>query len=73
MNITHLHSTYESLVKELNNDTRVNEIEKCVILYQIGTFVGNDIFDEIMLFSNFECKRKDAIQFLEANASFIQY
>jgi para-nitrobenzyl esterase len=73
MNLTYLHSTYESLVKELNNDARVNEIERCVILYQMGTFVGNDIFDEIKLFSNFECERKDAINFLEANASFVQY
>jgi hypothetical protein len=42
---------------------RVNELERCVILYQMGTFVGNDIFNEIKQFSNFDCDRKDARNF----------
>ena len=39
----------------------------------MGTFVGNDIFEEIKQYSNFDCERKDARNFLEANASFIEY
>ena len=65
--------SYKSLVEELNYDARVNELEKCVILYQMGTFVGNDIFDEIEQYSNFNCNREDARNFLDANASFIEY
>ena len=65
--------SYKSLVEELNYDARVNELEKCVILYQMGTFVGNDIFDEIEQYSNFNCSREDARNFLDANASFIEY
>jgi para-nitrobenzyl esterase len=66
-------TTYKKLVEELNYDTRVNQIERCVILYQMGTFVGNDIFNDISQFSNFLCKRSDAKKFLEENASFISY
>ena len=66
-------TTYRSLVEELNNDSRVNELERCVILYQMGTFVGNDIFDNISQHANFLCKRSDAKKFLEENASFISY
>ena len=66
-------TTYQSLVKELNNDKRVNELERCVILYQMGTFVGNDILDEISKYANFSCKRSEAKKFLEENAGFISY
>ena len=66
-------TTYQSLVKELNNDKRVNELERCVILYQMGTFVVNDILDEISQYANVSCKRSEAKKFLEENASFISY
>jgi para-nitrobenzyl esterase len=73
MRLSNLFVTYKLLVEQLNNDIRVNELERCVILYQMGTFVGNDIFNDIKKYASFECKRKDARDFLEANASFIQY
>ena len=66
-------TTYRSLVEELNSDNRVNELERCVILYQMGTFVGNDILDDISQYANFSCKRSEAKKFLEENASFISY
>jgi para-nitrobenzyl esterase len=65
--------TYKKLVEELNIDTRVNEIERCVILYQMGTFVGNDILDDISKYANFTCIREDAKRFLIENDSFINY
>jgi para-nitrobenzyl esterase len=73
MKIANLYTSYKELVEQLNYDARVNELERCVILYQMGTFVGNDIFNEIKQFSNFGCDRQDAKKFLEANASFIEY
>ena len=73
MKIEYSQTTYKSLVEELNNEKRVNELERCVILYQMGTFVGNDIFDEISQYANFLCKRSEAKKFLEENASFISY
>ena len=66
-------TTYQSLVEELNNDKRVNELERCVILYQMGTFVGNDILNEITQYANFSCNRSEARKFLDENAGFISY
>ena len=66
-------TTYKDLVEELNYDNRVNEIERCVILYQMGTFVGNDIFDGISKHASFKCNRDDAKKFLQENDSFISY
>jgi hypothetical protein len=73
MKMTNSQTSYKSLVEELNNDTRVNELERCVILYQMGTFVGNDILDDISEYANFSCKRADSKKFLEENDSFISY
>ena len=66
-------TTYKDLVEELNYDNRVNELERCVILYQMGTFIGNDIFDDISTHATFKCNRDDAKKFLEENDSFISY
>ena len=73
MNLVKLDTTYKKLVEELNIDTRVNELERCVILYQMGTFVGNDILDTISKYATFSCKRSDSKKFLEENDSFISY
>jgi para-nitrobenzyl esterase len=73
MKIINSYTSYKELVEQLNYDARVNELERCVILYQMATFVGNDIFNEIKQFSNFDCDRKEARNFLEANANFIEY
>ena len=32
---------------KLLNDKRLSDIEKCVVLLQMFTFVGDDIYDEI--------------------------
>jgi para-nitrobenzyl esterase len=73
MKVVNSTTTYKSLVEELNLDTRVSELERCVILYQMGTFVGNDILNEISRYADFSCKREDSRKFLEENASFISY
>ena len=73
MRMVYSGTTYKSLVEELNNDIRVSELERCVILYQMGTFIGNDILDEISQYANFSCNRSEAKKFLEENASFISY
>ncbi len=65
--------TFESLSKELYKDPRVNELEKCVILLQMFTFVGNDFYDENIKYYPGECERSEAENFLIENASFIEY
>ena len=37
--------TFKKLSKEVYIDERLNELEKCVI-YQMFTYVGNDMYDE---------------------------
>lgn len=73
MKVLNSDTTYKKLVEELNLDKRVNDLERCVILYQMGTFVGNDILDNISKYADFSCKREDSKKFLEENANFINY
>ena len=65
--------SYESLSRELYKDNRVSNLEKCVILLQMFTFIGNDIYqDEIKNYPR-KCNRKESEKFLKDNASFINY
>jgi len=73
MKTIEINFTYKTLVEELNEDQRVNNIEKCVILYQMSSLVGNDIFNQLIKDATFPCKKSDAIKFLEENDSFIEY
>ena len=66
-------NTFKSLAKELYEDKRVNTLEKCVILLQMLTFVGNDLYDENIKHYPSKCNRSEAENFLIENASFIEY
>ena len=65
--------SFEMLTNELYKDNRVNEIEKCVILLQMFTFVGDDIYDENIKEYPGACDRQEAEDFIIKNASFIEY
>ena len=66
-------ASLDSLATQLLNDERLNELEKCVVLLQMFTYVGNDNYDEAP--SNFSesCKREDSEKFIKDNASFIEF
>lgn len=66
-------NTFKSLSTELFYDNRVNNLEKCVILLQMFTFVGDDLYDENIKHYPGNCKREEAENFLIENASFIEY
>ncbi len=66
-------NTFRSLAEELYVDKRVNDLEKCVILLQMLTFVGNDLYDDYIKHYPGQCKRSDSENFLIENASFIEY
>ncbi len=66
-------NTFKSLSEELYYDERLTDLEKCVILLQMFTFVGDDLYDENIEHYPGSCKRSDATQFLKDNASFIEY
>jgi len=66
-------NSYSSLISELEIDTRITDREKCVILYQMGSLIGNDIYDTLENIYSKSCDKKDSIQFLKDNSSFISY
>ena len=66
-------NTFKSLAEELYLDERVNDLEKCVILLQMFTFVGNDLYDENIKNYPGKCDRSLSEKFLVDNASFIEY
>jgi hypothetical protein len=66
-------NSFKSLVNDLYYEKDITNLEKCVVLLQMLTFVGDDLYDEYIDFYPGKCKRKDAEEFLKANASFIDY
>ena len=65
--------SFNDLLSELSADTRVNDLEKCVILYQMGSLVGNDIYKTLESSFDTRCDRNDSIDFLRKNASYVNY
>ena len=73
MKVMHDANTFESLMDDLYIDTRLDELEKCVVLLQMLTFVGNDLYDEKSKRYKGQCDRKESEKFLIDNASYIEY
>ena len=67
------YKTFKSLADELYKDERLNDLEKCVILLQMFTFVGNDEYDININYYPGICERSESENFLIENASFIEY
>ncbi|MDA8934251.1 carboxylesterase family protein, partial [Gammaproteobacteria bacterium] len=65
--------SFESLVADLYKETKVTDLEKCVVLLQMLTFVGNDLYDDYANGYQGSCDRGSAKKFLKDNASFIDY
>ena len=65
--------SFKMLSEDLYKDKRVSALEKCVILLQMFTFVGDDLYDDYIDNYPGTCDRKKAEKFLKDNASFIEY
>ena len=52
---------------------RVNDQEKCVLLLQMFTYVGSDLYEEQIENYPNQCSRKDSENFIKDNASYIEY
>ena len=63
--------TLEILADQIYFDTRLTELEKCVVVYQIFTYVGNDEYDENIKHYKGTCDRKTSEQFIKENATSI--
>ncbi len=66
-------TSLKELSEELYNDNRLNDKEKCVVAYQMFTFVGNDLYDENIKNYPGNCSRNVSEQFIKQNASSIDY
>jgi len=65
--------SFKSLVRDLHKETDVTDLEKCVVLLQMLTFVGDDLYDEYINSYPGSCIRSESKKFLKDNASFIEY
>ena len=65
--------SFSSLTKDLYEENDLTRLEKCVVLLQMLTYVGDDIYDEYVDHYPGKCDRAESEQFLKDNASFIDY
>ena len=68
-----LNTSFNSLISELDIDSRISDKEKCVLLYQLGVLIGNDIYSDIEKLYSKKCNIEESIYFLEENSEFIRY
>ena len=59
------------LSDELYFDSRLSEVEKCVVLYQMFTYVGNDEYEKHIKNYRGNCNRKTSEQFIKENATTV--
>ena len=65
--------SFSSLVTDLYQENALTRLEKCVVLLQILTYVGDDIYDEYVDDYPGRCNRAESEKFIKDNASFIDY
>jgi len=65
--------SFSSLAKDLYKENALTNLEKCVVLLQMLTYVGDDLYDEYVDDYPGKCNRSKSEQFLIDNASFINY
>ena len=65
--------SFSSLTKDLYKENALTNLEKCVVLLQMLTYVGDDLYDEYIDSYPGKCDRAESEQFLKDNASFIDY
>ena len=65
--------SFSSLSKDLYKEDALTELEKCVVLFQMLTYVGDDLYDEYAYDYPGECNRAESQQFLKDNSSFVDY
>ena len=64
--------SFESLVADLFKETKVTDLEKCVILLQMLTFVGDDLYDDYADAYPGSCDRSSAEKFLKDKGNTLQ-
>ena len=65
--------SFSSLSDDLYLEDVLTNLEKCVVLLQMLTYVGDDLYDEYINDYPGKCDRAESEQFLKDNDSFIDY
>jgi para-nitrobenzyl esterase len=65
--------SFFSLSKDLYKEDALTDLEKCVVLLQMLTYVGDDLYDQYANDYPGKCKRSESEKFLKDNSSFIDY
>ena len=65
--------SFSSLLKNLYTESALTNLEKCVVLLQMLTYVGDDLYDMYVDDYPGKCDRARSEKFLKDNASFIDY
>ena len=65
--------SFSSLTKDLYQENALSNLEKCVVLLQMLTYVGDDLYAEYIEDFPGTCDRAKSEQFLKDNSSFIDY
>ena len=65
--------SFSSLIADLYEEDALTELEKCVVLLQMLTYVGDDLYDQYA--SNYpgKCNREESEKFIIDNSDFINY
>ena len=61
-----------SLITELELSSVINFREQCALLFQVTTFVGEDVFDDYQERLDGKCTRDLAKEFLEENSGVLE-
>ena len=65
--------SFFSLSKDLYQENALTNLEKCVVLLQMLTYVGDDLYDQYANAYPGKCDRGESEKFLKDNASFVDY
>ena len=65
--------SFSSLLEDLYQEKALTNLEKCVVMLQILTYVGNDLYDEYIDSYPGKCDRNESEQFVKDNSDFIEY
>ena len=65
--------SFSLLIKDLYKEDALTELEKCVVLLQMLTYVGDDLYDHYVHDYPGKCDRAKSEQFIKDNSSFVDY
>jgi len=65
--------SFFSLSEDLYKEDALTDLEKCVVLLQMLTYVGDDLYDQYANGYPSKCDRSESEKFLKDNASFVDY